>query len=87
MNLSNLALLSSFFFIMPQLSPVYEKNWVIFEWFGALKIEVYKQFSNPATGEPLLFIAPEPIYVGKPISYAINKMSPWAEKLELAFQW
>ena len=70
-----------------QLKPVLDGKLIVIEWHGGLSGVVYRRFSNPGSGKPLIHVSQNHIFTTPICSFGVKKMSPWAEQFSLIGQW
>ena len=69
-----------------QMESVYNKEYVLIQWYVAMVAESMKYFTDPRTGRSLLYLHPEPIYTKKWASFCLNKRNPWVEQMNMVMQ-
>ena len=66
---------------------MYDNKLILIEWYSGFVGEIYKYYTKPSSGEPLIYLSPNPVFTYKYSGLGINKMTPWAEQMNFIIQW
>ena len=66
---------------------MHDGEFVLIDWLSGLKFEIFKKFTTPGSAKPLVNLSPGPVFTEGHTGMAVNKLAPWAEKMDMAVLW